>query len=399
MNKLTLSDLDIKNKKVLMRVDFNVPLNDDLSIADDFRIRCALDSIKYILEKNGSIILMSHLGRPKGEKSAKLSLAPCAKRLSELLNCPVKMAKDCIGEEVKKQAAALKPKEILLLENLRFHKAEEKPETDPSFAKELASLGDVYVNDAFGTAHRKHSSTFEIVKNFPKSSAMGFLLEKEVKFLSNLLTDPKRPFYAILAGAKISTKIGMITQLLEKVDALFIGGAMAFTFLKAQGLSVGDSLIEEDQISRAEEILQLANSKKIPLHLPEDVVIAQEAKEDAKTKVVSVKEGIDKGWKGMDIGPETIKKWKELFINAKTIFWNGPVGIFEMAPFARGTKEIAECLAQISATTIIGGGDSVAAVRSLHLEKNFTHLSTGGGAALEFVEQGHLPGVDALTNK
>jgi len=381
MDKLSLSNLDVKNKKVLMRVDFNVPLNDDLSIADDFRIRCALESIKYILDKGASIILMSHLGRPKGKKDPKLSLAPCAKRLSELLNRPVKMANDCIGEEVKKQAEDLKPGEI------------------PSFEKELASLGDVYVNDAFGTAHRKHSSTFEIVKEFPDCSAMGFLLEKEVKFLSGLLTNPSRPFYAILGGAKISTKIGVITQLLEKVDALFIGGAMAFTFLKAEGLTIGDSLIEEDQISQAQEIMQLAKTKKIPIYLPEDTVIAQDIKEDTKTKIVPVKEGIDKGWKGMDIGPETRKKWKELFLKAKTIFWNGPVGIFEMAPFAGGTKEIADNLAHLSATTIVGGGDSVAAIRSLHLDDKFTHLSTGGGAALEFVEQGHLPGVDALTNK
>ena len=399
MNKLSLSDIDLKNKKVLMRVDFNVPLNDDLSIADDFRIRCALESIKYILEKGGSVVLMSHLGRPKGEKNPKLSLSPCAKRLSQLLKLPVKMANDCIGENIKKEAAALKPGEILLLENLRFHEAEEKPEKDPSFAKELASLGDVYINDAFGTAHRKHSSTYEIVKFFPDRCAMGFLVEKEVKFLTNLLTDPKRPFYAILGGAKISTKIGVITQLLEKVDALFIGGAMAFTFLKAKDLSIGDSLIEEDQLSRAQEILQLAQTKKIPLYLPEDIVIAQEVKENAKIKIVTINEGIDKGWKGMDIGPETRKKWKEIFKTAKTIFWNGPVGIFEIAAFAQGTKEIADSLAQLSATTIVGGGDSVAAIRSLRLESKFTHLSTGGGASLEFIEQGHLPGVDALANK
>jgi len=399
MDKLSLSDVDVKNKKVLIRVDFNVPLNDDLSIADDFRIRCSLESIKYILEKGGSIILMSHLGRPKGKKNPKLSLAPCGKRLSELLKRPVKMANDCINENVKEQTASLKPGEIILLENLRFYEAEEAPEKDPSFAKELASLGDIYINDAFGTAHRKHSSTYEIVKYFPNSSAMGFLLEKEVKFLKSLLTKPDRPFYAILGGVKISTKLGVLTQLLEKVDSLFIGGAMAFTFLKAKNFSVGDSIIEEDQLSRAQEIMQLAETKKISIELPEDLVISQDIKAINKTKIASSIDGIDKGWKGVDIGPKTIKKWKDLFKKAKTIFWNGPVGIFEISPFAKGTNEIAKSLSHLSAITIVGGGDSVAAIRALHLEKKFTHLSTGGGASLEYIEKGHLPGIDALTNK
>ncbi len=389
MAKLQLKDLDVKGKKVLLRVDFNVPFSGDGKITDDSRIRAALPTIEYILEKGGSVILMSHLGRPKGI-DPKLSLRVCLERLSELLQRSVIMAPDCVGPVVETMASKLKAGDVLLLENLRFHKGEEKPEEEPDFVKKLALLGDVYVNDAFGTAHRAHASTALIAKYFPKKSAAGFLMEKEIVYLSHLLQAPKRPFYAIIGGAKISTKIAVIRELLQVVDGLFLGGAMAFTFLKAMGKKIGSSLFEEMDIKTIDGLRKI--------HLPKDFVIANGFSNDARKKVVTVEEGIDAGWQGMDIGPQTIQEWSSLLQNAKTVFWNGPLGVFEMSHFAKGTYSIAEMLGKISAEVIVGGGDSVAAICQMGLQDQFAFLSTGGGASLEFLEnKGHLPGIDALS--
>jgi phosphoglycerate kinase len=398
MDKLTLKDISLKNKKVLMRVDFNVPLKEDGTIADDSRIVESLPSIKYVLEHEGSLILMSHLGRPKN-KTPSLSLAPCAKRLSKLLHLPVIMAPDCIGPEVEKLAKELKPKEILLLENLRFYEAEESPEKDPSFAKKLASLGEIYVDDAFGTAHRKHSSTYTIAKYFPQKALCGFLLEKEITYLGSNLKNPKKPFFAIIGGAKISSKIGVIDKLIDKVDELFIGGAMAYTFLKAKGISMGKSPIEENEIPSAKKILDKCSAKAVHLNLPLDLIVADDFKNDAHFKTVLTDKDIPSPFQGMDIGPKTIEAWSKKLKAAATIFWNGPLGVYEMENFAKGTKMIAKALADSSAITIVGGGDSVAAINSLNLKEKFTHLSTGGGASLEYIEYGTLPGIEALSNK
>lgn len=387
MKQLKLKDLFLKGKRVLMRVDFNVPMNKE-KIADDSRIRASIRSIQYILDEGASLILMSHLGKPQGKFQAEFSLAPCAKRLSELLKKPVKLAKACVGTEVEKMAKNLKAGEILLLENLRFYPGEEHPEKDPDFVKALAKLGDLYVNDAFGSAHRTHASTASIASYFPNQAAMGFLIEKELEALAPLLENPERPFYAIVGGAKISSKIGVIQKLLDRVDGLFIGGAMAFTFLKAQGIDVGNSPTED-----------IALVQKLPpkkCHLPVDLVIADQFANEAKTKIIETKQGIPRGWQGMDIGPKTIAEWSKHLQKAATVFWNGPLGVFEMPQFANGTQKMAELLAQGKAKTIVGGGDSVAAIERTGLQKKFYHLSTGGGASLEFLEYGHLPGIDAL---
>ncbi|MDE3047564.1 MAG: phosphoglycerate kinase, partial [Verrucomicrobiota bacterium] len=383
-------DLDVRGKRVLMRVDFNVPMEKG-KITDDSRIRAALPSIQYVLDHGGSLILMSHLGRPKGKPEKEFSLAGAAQRLSELLHMPVTMAPDCIGPEVAKMARQLKPKEILMLENLRFHSGEEAPDKDPDFVKQLASLGDCYVNDAFGTAHRAHASTAVIAQFFPNTSAMGFLIEKEIRELSPLLANPKRPFYAIIGGAKISTKLGVIKQLLSKVDALFIGGGMFYPFLKADGVAVGASICEDPA--------QIKDLPKDKFRFPKDLVIADRFANDAHVKTILVQEGIPPGWQGMDIGPQTVQAWSKELQQASTVFWNGPLGVFEMPRFASGTQQIAECLAQGRAKTIVGGGDSVAAIEQMGLQTKFTHLSTGGGASLEFLEFGHLPGIDVLTNR
>lgn len=393
MKKMGLKDLDFRDKRVLLRVDFNVPMDKEGKITDDSRIRAAIPTIEYILSQNASIVLMSHLGRPTGV-DPKLTLAPCAKRLSELLGLPVLMASDCIGPVVQKQANQLKPKQMMMLENLRFHEGEEKPETDPEFASSLARLGDVYVNDAFGTAHRAHASTAVIAKYFPGKSAAGFLMESEIAHLTPLLHNPKRPFHAIIGGAKISTKAGVIHHLLKLVDTLYIGGAMTFTFMKAKGLEVGDSLIEEAEIQTAKDILSAAKS----LILPTDLVVADAFSEEAKKKIVLVKDGIPPHFRGMDIGPQTIQEWSSRLREAATVFWNGPLGVFEMPSFAKGTFEIAKALAQSKAAVTIGGGDSVSAVNQMGLGSKFAYLSTGGGASLEFLEYGHLPGIDALSN-
>lgn len=399
MGKLNIQDLDLNGKRVLMRVDFNVPLNPDGTISDLTRITESLTSITHILNAGGKPILMSHLGRPKDGWDPELSLAPCAKALSDLLQRPVKMAHNCIGPEVEKMASELQQGEVLLLENLRFHAAEEKPDSDPSFAKSLAALGDVYINDAFGTAHRTHSSTATIAQYFPGKAAAGYLMQKEIAFLGNLLIKPKRPFFAIIGGAKVSSKIGVLKSLIGKVDGLFIGGAMAFTFLKAEGISIGNSLFEEDQIPTALELVDACKAKKTPLWLPRDFVTADAISEKANCQFKSAMQGIPAGWQGVDIGPNTILQWRNELQKAGTVFWNGPLGVFEIPYFAIGTRKIAEALANLKATTIVGGGDSVAAVTQMHLEKKFTHLSTGGGASLEYLEQGHLPGIDALSEK
>jgi phosphoglycerate kinase len=393
MTKLSLTKLPVQNQRVLMRVDFNVPLNDDGTIADDSRIQAALPSIRYVLDHGGSLILMSHLGRPKGKPSPKASLAPCAKRLSELLNRPVAMAPDCVGPAVEAMAKGLKKGSILMLENLRFHVGEEEPEKEEGFVEALARLGDVYVNDAFGTAHRAHASTALIARYFPKKSAMGFLIEKEIAQLDPLIKHPKRPFFAIIGGAKVSSKAGVVKNLLPKLDALFIGGGMAFPFFKAQNLSIGASLCDPKDVSVASEILKEAKQRSLKLYLPRDIVAVKEG--SAPTVFSS---NIPEGWAGMDIGPKTVEEWKHAFGKAATIFWNGPVGVFEKPPFDEGTKGIAQALANCPAHVIIGGGDSVAAVQQMELADRFAHLSTGGGASLEFLEFGHLPGIDALSD-
>jgi phosphoglycerate kinase len=398
MTKLRLQDLDVKDKKVLMRVDFNVPLKEDGTPSDTTRLKESLPSIKHILEAGGSVILMSHLGRPKGA-DPKLSLKVVVGPLADLLDHKILMAPDCIGDQTQQMAHSLKKGEILLLENLRFYPAEEKPSLDPTFAQKLASLGDLYVNDAFGTAHRAHSSTAEIARYFPKKAAAGLLLQKEMQCFEELLANPKRPFYILIGGAKISTKMGVLKSLLQKADGIFIGGGMAFTFLKAQGKKIGDSIHEEDQIPAALEFLKACAEKKIPLWLPTDLVIADRFADDAHSKIVSVTDGIPDNWQGMDIGPRTLEEWKKALQSAATLFWNGPFGVFEFSHFAKGTQEIAHTLAKLNATTVVGGGDSIAAIEQMGLGKQFSHLSTGGGAALEYLEFGHLPGIDALSEK
>lgn len=395
--KLSLGYLNVKNKKILMRVDFNVPLDKMGMITDDTRIRASLPSIEYILDEGGSLILMSHLGRPKGKDPA-LSLSQCAKRLSELLNKPVEMALDCVGKEVQDQAQQLRPGQILLLENLRFHRGEEHPDQEPDFPKQLAQLGDAYVNDAFATAHRKHASTYFVPKLFPNKAAAGFLMEKEIEFLGHLVITPQRPFCAIIGGAKISTKIGILKALLEKVDTLLIGGAMAYTFMKAQGFSIGDSLYEPDFIEQAKSILEASHSSHGKLLLPLDHVIAENLDESANIRIVDNKQGIPKGFKGVDIGPKTIQDYFSALNKASTIFWNGPMGIFEIPKFSTGTTAIAEILADSPATTIVGGGDSIAALQNAGVVDKINHVSTGGGASLEFIEFGTLPGIETLSD-
>jgi phosphoglycerate kinase len=398
MTKLKLQDLDVRGKKVLVRVDFNVPLNKDGSISDDTRIQESLPTIQAILKEGGSVILMSHLGRPKGGPDPQFSLGPVARHLSKLLGIPVLMADDCVGEKVEKMADELKPGQVLLLENVRFHPAEEKPDLDLSFAKKLASLGDFYVNDAFGTAHRAHSTTAAIAGHFPGKSAAGLLMQKEIEFLSFLLA-PKPPFYAIIGGAKISTKMGVLGSLLSKADAIFIGGGMAYTFYLAQGLKIGDSICQQDQVAPATEFLKKCREQKISCYLPKDLIIADAFRDDARTKCIAPSDGIPDGWQGMDIGPQTTHEWSKALKSAASVFWNGPLGVFEFPHFAKGTEEIAKTVASLKAITIVGGGDSVAAINKLGLKASFTHVSTGGGASLEFIEFGHLPGIDALSDK
>ena len=394
MNKKTIEDIDLKNKKVLVRCDFNVPMDEEKNITDNTRIVAALPTIKYLLENNCAIILCSHLGRPKGEFKQEFSLKPVAKELSKLLNKEIIMANDVIGEDAKSKAKNLQNGQIMLLENVRFHR--EETDNDPEFSKQLASMAEVYVNDAFGAAHRAHSSTSGVAQYLPAVS--GFLIEKELKFLGNALNNPERPFVAIMGGAKVSDKIGVIDSLLEKVDTLIIGGGMAYTFFKAQGYEVGNSICEMDKLDLAKELMEKAKNKGVKLMLPVDTKIGKEFKPDTESKTVSWTE-IPEGWEGFDIGEESIKLFAEEIKKAKTVVWNGPLGLFEFDQFAIGTNSIAEVLSQIDATTIIGGGDSAAAVRKAGLEDKMTHISTGGGASLEFLEGKKLPGIECLQDK
>ena len=395
MNKKTIRDIDVQNKKVLVRCDFNVPLDKETgNITNDLRIVAALPTIKYLLEHNAKVILCSHLGKPKGEIKSNLTLRPVAERLSEYLGFEVKFATDIVGESAKKLANELEPGKAILLENVRFDPREEK--NDEEFSKELASLAEVFVNDAFGTAHRAHSSTTGVASFLPAVS--GFLIEKELKFLGSSLENPERPFVAILGGKKVSDKIGVINSLLEKVDTLMIGGAMAYTFFKAQGYNVGNSICELDKLDLANSLIEKAKEKNVKLMLPIDTKIGREFKKDTESKTVAWTD-IPDGWEGFDIGEKTIEMYKEELKKAKTIIWNGPVGLFEFDQFAIGTNEIANLLATLDAKTIIGGGDSAAAVEKAGLSDKMTHISTGGGASLEFLEGKKLPGIECLMDK
>ena len=392
--KKTIKDIDLTGKRVLMRVDFNVPLDDKLNITDDIRIRSALPTIKYAIESGAKVILMSHLGRPDGKVVDSMRLAPVAKRLEELLGKKVTKTDDCIGDAVKKTVAMMKPGDVVLLENLRFHAEEEK--NDPAFAMELASLGDLFVNDAFGTAHRAHASTEGVTKYLP--SVAGFLLEKEIRYLGQTVDSPRRPFVAILGGAKVKDKIKVNDNLLNKVDALIIGGGMAYTFLKAKGHTIGASKLDKDGYDTAKQALDKAAKKNIPILLPVDNVIGD--KFDANATAKTVGEDIPDGWMGLDIGPKTINLFEDKLKDARTIIWNGPLGVFEMDKFAKGTEAIAVFLAGLKdATTIIGGGDTAAAMLKFKVEDKMTHISTGGGASLEYLEGRGLPGIDALQDK
>lgn len=396
MTKLFIEDLNVNGKKVLMRVDFNVPLDSNLNVADSTRIEASLSSIRYVLKSGGSLILMSHLGRPQNTPCPELSLAPIAKALSAFIHQPVEIAPNCIGEKVREKVNTLKPGSILLLENLRFHRAEEHPEEDPSFAKELASYGDLFINDAFGTAHRKHSSTYTITRYFPGKAAAGYLLEKEIRFLGHMLNAPEHPFFALIGGAKISTKIGVVKSLLKKVDCLIIAGGMGYTFLRAKKLEIGDSLLEEELVPLASEILKEYGEKIV---LPTDCLAAAECSEDAPAKIIKFSEGISKGYQGLDIGPATIQLFNNILSSAKTVLWNGPFGVYELDRFAQGTLAVAHYLARISAIKIVGGGDLNAVIRAAGVADQMTHISTGGGATLEYIEFGTLPCIEALSEK
>lgn len=395
MNTKTINNVDVRGKKVLVRVDFNVPMTADLKVSDDKRMVESLPTIRKILKDGGSVILMSHLGRPKGQPNHEYSLQPVAAHLSVVLGMPVKFAKDCVGKATRQMVDELKPGEVLLLENLRFHMEEEVNEEN--FARELASFGQVYVNDAFGSAHRAHAST-EGVTKFLRPAVAGYLMEKEIEYLSRAVANPGRPYIAILGGAKISGKIDVIQNLLPKIDVLVIGGGMAFTFFQAQGLEVGDSLVEQEKVPLAKKILDDIKTRHLRVILPVDCVIADRMANDAQRRVVPVGK-IPPGWRGLDIGPETVKLINIEVRRARTIVWNGPMGVFEMSNFANGTLEVARLLADVTragAVTIVGGGDSAAAVAQAGYENSVSHVSTGGGASLEFLEGKILPGVAAL---
>ncbi|MBE5767033.1 MAG: phosphoglycerate kinase [Clostridiales bacterium] len=393
-NKKTIEDISVAGKKVLVRCDFNVPLDGDNNITDETRINAALPTVQYLLNNGAAVILCSHLGRPKGEFNMKYSLAPVAKRLSEKLGFEVKLAADVIGESAKALAAEVKAGEAILLENVRFHAEEEK--NVPEFAKELASLADIFVNDAFGTAHRAHASTEGVTHYLP--SVAGYLIGKELDVMGKALTAPVRPFVAILGGAKVKDKIGVITNLLEKVDALVIGGGMSYTFAKAMGGEIGNSLLDEERIEFAKEIMATAAAKGVKLLLPVDNVIGDDFNNDCNQQIVKSGE-IPAGWEGLDIGPETAKLFGDVIRTAKTVVWNGPMGVCEMPNFAKGTIEVAKALVESNSISIIGGGDSAAAIEQLGFGDKVTHISTGGGASLEFLEGKVLPGVAALEDK
>ncbi|MGM0439828.1 MAG: phosphoglycerate kinase [Chlamydiota bacterium] len=398
MEKLKIKNLDVYQKKVLIRVDFNVPLDENQNITDDSRIVAALPTIQYVINNGGAAILMSHLGRPKGHRASQLCLAPIAHKLEEYLGQNVVLAPDSVGPDVQALADKLQPGEVLLLENLRFHEAETKPEKDPSFAKQLAGLGDIYVNDAFGTAHRSHSSTATITKYFPNASAAGFLVEKEINFLGKTLANPKKPFVTIIGGAKISTKIGVLKTLIEKVDTLLIGGGMAYTFFKAQGIAIGNSIHEDEFLDTARELIKACQSQGVELLLPLDLKIADDYNNNAHTQIIDIKDGIPEGWQGLDIGPKTVDLFCNKIKDSQTVLWNGPLGVFEFSNFKKGTNQIANTLAQSPATTIVAGGDCVSAVKASGNANNISHLSTGGGSTLEYIEYGSLPCIEALSD-
>lgn len=391
--KKVIRDFDIKGKRVLMRVDFNVPLDEKRRITDDTRIRSAIPTIKYAMNASSKLILASHLGRPKGEVKAEMSLAPCARRLSKLLGRNIKMLGDCVGSNVQDAVKTARDGDVILLENLRFHK--EETENDPEFARALASLGEVFINDAFGTCHRAHASTEGVTKFLP--SGMGFLVEKEIDYFDRLLHNPERPFALILGGAKVSDKIAVIENMLEKIDYLLIGGAMAYTFLKSRLKGIGNSRLEEDKVGLASDIFEKAGDNNVSVFLPEDHVISKTITANARVRVV--REHIPDGWIGLDIGPRTIKKYIRTLRESKTICWNGPLGYFEFKPFRKGTAEVAKAISRLRATTVIGGGDTAAAINTLGLAKRMSHISTGGGASLEYLEGKQLPGIAALQDK
>ena len=394
MNKLTVKDIDVKGKKILVRCDFNVPLDADKNITDYTRIDAALPTIKYLLDNGAAVILCSHLGKPKGVVNAKYSLAPVAAALTEKLGFEVKLAPDCVGKEVEKMAKELPCGKAILLENLRFHAEEEA--NDPEFAKQLASLAEIYVSDAFGTVHRAHASTAGVAAYLP--AVAGFLIGKELDFLGNAVENPARPFLAILGGAKVKDKLGVIGNLLEKVDTLIIGGGMAYTFMKAQGGKIGDSLVDDERLEQVLGFMKKAEEKGVKLLLPVDTLIADAF--EGYTQIKTCKAGqVPDGWQGLDIGPESIKLFSDAIKNAKTIVWNGPMGVFENPDFAKGTLAVATAMAESDAITIIGGGDSAAAVNQMGLGDKMSHISTGGGASLEFLEGKELPGVACLNDK
>ena len=394
MNKKTIEDIDVSGKRVLVRCDFNVPL-DGTKITDETRIVAPLPTIKYLLDHNAAVILCSHLGRPKGEFNMKYSLAPVAERLSEKLDKKVVLAKDVIGPDAQKCVSEMKPGDVVLLENVRFHKEEEK--NDPEFAKKLASFAEIYVNDAFGTAHRAHASTEGVAHYLP--AVAGFLIGKELDFLGSAVENPKRPFVAILGGAKVKDKIGVITNLLEKVDTLIIGGGMAYTFQKAMGKEIGKSLLDEERIDLAKDLMEKAKAKGVKLLLPVDNVCGSDFSNDCNIITVDADQGIPADYEGMDIGPKSVKLFSDAIKEAKTVVWNGPMGVFEFPNFAKGTLAIATAMAESDAITIIGGGDSAAAVTQMGLADRMSHISTGGGASLEFLEGKTLPGVACLEDK
>lgn len=391
--KKTIRDIELNGQRVFCRVDFNVPMEDG-KVTDDTRIKAAVPTIEYMTNEGAKVILASHLGRPKGEVNEDMRLTPAGDKLSELLGKPVKKLDSSIGEEVEKAIAEMKEGDVLLLENVRFHAGEEK--NDAELAKHFADLADVFVNDAFGTAHRAHASTAGIAQYIP--GVLGFLLEKELDILGKALSNPERPFTAIIGGAKVKDKIGVIDNLLDKVDNLLIGGGLSYTFTRAQGHETGDSLVEEDKVELAKSFIDKAKRKNVALYLPTDAVVANKFSADAQTKTLAVDE-ITEGWMGLDIGPETAERYKQVIKDSKFVIWNGPMGVFEMEPFANGTKTVADAMAETSAYTVIGGGDSAAAVEKFGVADKMDHVSTGGGASLEFMEGKELPGVAVLQDK
>lgn len=391
---MDVRDLNVSGLKVLVRVDFNVPLDENGDVTDDTRISAALPTIRLLTDRDAKVILVSHLGRPKGKRVDKFKMDRVAKRLSQLLARPVAKLDDCIGPDVEAFVSGMKPGDVVLLENVRFYGEEEK--NDPEFAKRLAALADIFVNDAFGTAHRAHASTEGVARLIPGYA--GLLMQKEIEMLGGVVSDPKRPFVAIMGGAKVSDKLGVIENLIRKVDSLLIGGGMVFTFLKAKGYDIGNSLLDEERLSFAREMMDLADQNGTELLLCEDVVVADKFAADAQVRVVDVNE-IPEGWMGLDIGPKTAKTFADRIAKAKTVVWNGPMGAFEMAPFAAGTMAVADAMASSQADTIVGGGDSAAAVEQFGLAEKMTHVSTGGGASLEFLEGKGLPGIAVLKDR